>query len=201
MESLNRIISRIRLYIKITHIGELARRYFVQNGMDGSMTALGIILGSWAAKVKEPYVIVMAGMGACLAMGVSGFFGAYITEKAERRRIIKDLEESILSDLDDSLQQNASEFAQAFAALICGLSPALTAMISLTPFIISMLGGLSIWSSYVISTILAFGELFALGLFLGHVAREKMIMYGLQMVVAGMIIVFILLAVGGYGAA
>jgi len=200
MESLNRIISRIRLYIKITHIGELARRYFVQNGMDGSMTALGIILGSWVAKVKEPYVIVMAGLGACLAMGVSGFFGAYITEKAERRRIIKDLEESILSDLDDSVQQSASEFAQAFAALICGLSPALTAIISLIPFIISMFRGLSIWSSYVTSTILAFGELFALGLFLGHVAREKKVMYGLQMVVAGMIIVFILLAVGGYRA-
>jgi len=198
MESLNQIINRIKLYIKVTHIGDIARRYFVKNGMDGSMTVLGIILGSWAAKVEDPYVIVMAGFGACLAMGVSGLFGAYITEKAERKRIIKDLEESILSDLDGSLQQNASEFVPALAALVDGLSPSLTATVSLIPFIISMMGLLSIWDSYVISTVLTFATLFALGLFLGRVARERMWLYGLQMVAAGAVITLIVYVLGGF---
>ena len=197
MESLSQIINRIKLYIKVTHIGDIARRYFVKNGMDGSMTVLGIILGSWAAKVENPYVIVMAGFGACLAMGVSGLFGAYITEKAERKRIIKDLEESILSDLDGSLQQNASEFVPALAALVDGLSPSLTATVSLIPFIISMMGLLSIWDSYVISTVLTFATLFALGLFLGRVARERMWLYGLQMVAAGAVITLIVYVLGG----
>ena len=198
MESLNQIINRIKLYIKVTHIGDIARRYFVKNGMDGSMTVLGIILGSWAAKVEDPYVIVMAGFGACLAMGVSGLFGAYITEKAERKRIIKDLEESILSDLDGSLQQNASEFVPALAALVDGLSPSLTATVSLIPFIMSMVGLLSIWDSYVISTVLTFATLFALGLFLGRVARERMWLYGLQMVAAGAVITLIVYVLGGF---
>jgi len=198
MESLNQIINRIKLYIKVTHIGDIARRYFVKNGMDGSMTVLGIILGSWAAKVEDPYVIVMAGFGACLAMGVSGLFGAYITEKAERKRIIKDLEESILSDLDGSLQQNASEFVPALAALVDGLSPSLTATVSLIPFIMSMIGLLSIWDSYVISMILTFATLFALGLFLGRVARERMWLYGLQMVAAGAVITLIVYVLGGF---
>ena len=198
MESLNQIINRIKLYIKVTHIGDIARRYFVKNGMDGSMTVLGIILGSWAAKVENPYVIVMAGFGACLAMGVSGLFGAYITEKAERKRIIKDLEESILSDLDGSLQQNASEFVPALAALVDGLSPSLTATVSLIPFIMSMIGLLSIWDSYVISMILTFATLFALGLFLGRVARERMWLYGLQMIAAGAVITLIVYVLGGF---
>jgi len=198
MESLNQIINRIKLYIKVTHIGDIARRYFVKNGMDGSMTVLGIILGSWAAKVEDPYVIVMAGFGACLAMGVSGLFGAYITEKAERKRIIKDLEESILSDLDGSLQQNASEFVPALAALVDGLSPSLTATVSLIPFIMSMIGLLSIWDSYVISMVLTFATLFALGLFLGRVARERMWLYGLQMVAAGAVITLIVYVLGGF---
>ena len=198
MESLNQIINRIKLYIKVTHIGDIARRYFVKNGMDGSMTVLGIILGSWAAKVEDPYVIVMAGFGACLAMGVSGLFGAYITEKAERKRIIKDLEESILSDLDGSLQQNASEFVPALAALVDGLSPSLTATVSLIPFIMSMIGLLSIWDSYVISMVLTFATLFALGLFLGRVARERMWLYGLQMVAAGAVITLIVYVIGGF---
>jgi len=198
MESLSRIIDRIRLYIEVTHISDIARRYFVKNGMDGSMTVLGIILGSWAARVENPYIIVMAGLGACLAMGVSGLFGAYITEKAERKKIIKDLEEAILSDLEGSLQQNASEFVPTLAALVDGLSPALTATISLIPFIMSMARILSIWDSYVISIILTFGTLFALGLYLGRIARERMWLYGLQMVAAGVVIAFIVYILGGF---
>jgi len=198
MESLSRIIDRIRLYIEVTHISDIARRYFVKNGMDGSMTVLGIILGSWAARVENPYVIVMAGFGACLAMGVSGLFGAYITEKAERKKIIKDLEESILSDLEGSLQQNASEFVPALAALVDGLSPALTATISLIPFILSMVRIVSIWDSYIVSIILTFGTLFALGLFLGRIARERMWPYGLQMMAAGAVIAFIVYILGGF---
>jgi len=197
MESLRNIIDRIKLYIEVTHITDIARRYFVKNGMDGSMTALGIILGSWAARVENPYVIVMAGLGACLAMGVSGLFGAYITEKAERRKIIKDLEEAILSDLEGSLQQNASEFVPALAALVDGLSPALTATISLIPFILSIVGVISIWDSYVASLILTFGTLFALGLYLGRIARERMWLYGLQMVAAGVVIAFVVFILSG----
>jgi len=197
MESLSKLIDRMRLYIEVTHISDIARRYFVKNGMDGSMTVLGIILGSWAAKVENPYVIVMAGLGACLAMGVSGLFGAYITEKAERKKIIKDLEEAILSDLEGSLQQNASEFVPTLAALVDGLSPTLTAMISLVPFIMSMVKMISIWDSYVASIILTFGTLFSLGLYLGHIARERMWLYGLQMVAAGVVIAFVVYVLGG----
>ena len=197
MESLSRVIDRIRLYIEVTHISDIARRYFVKNGMDGSMTVLGIILGSWAARVENPYIIVMAGLGACLAMGVSGLFGAYITEKAERKKIIKDLEESILSDLEGSLQQNASEFVPTLAALVDGLSPTLTAMISLVPFIISMVKIISIWDSYIVSITLTFGTLFALGLYLGRIARERMWLYGLQMVAAGVVIAFVVFVLGG----
>ena len=197
MESLSRVIDRIRLYIEVTHISDIARRYFVKNGMDGSMTVLGIILGSWAARVENPYIIVMAGLGACLAMGVSGLFGAYITEKAERRKIIKDLEDAILSDLEGSLQQNASEFVPTLAALVDGLSPALTATISLVPFILSIAGILSIWDSYNASIILTFCTLFALGLYLGRIARERMWLYGLQMVAAGVVIAFVVFVLGG----
>jgi len=197
MESLSRIIDRIRLYIEVTHITDIARRYFVKNGMDGSMTALGIVLGSWAARVENPYIIVMAGLGACLAMGVSGLFGAYITEKAERKKIIKDLEDAMLADLEGSLQQNASEFVPTLAALVDGLSPALTATVSLVPFILSIVGLLSIWDSYIASMILTFGTLFALGLYLGRIAGERKWLYGLQMVAAGVVIAFVVFVLGG----
>jgi len=197
MEPFKSLLTRARLYIQVTHISDIARRYFVKNGMDGSMTVLGIVLGAWTANVEEPNIVVMAGLGACLAMGISGLFGAYITEKAERKRQLKTLEQSMLSDLEDSLHQDASEFVPAFAAVVDGLSPALTAVISLIPFMLSIAGLLPIWDSYLISLVLTFITLFALGLYLGQVARERMWLYGLQMLAAGVIIAIIVFFLGG----
>jgi predicted membrane protein (TIGR00267 family) len=71
------------MYIQITEMGPIARRYFVKNGFDGSMTMLGIIVGAWVVNVTQPEIVVTAGLGACLAMGISGISGAYMTERAE----------------------------------------------------------------------------------------------------------------------
>ena len=95
------------------------------------------------------------------------------------------------------MQQNASEFVPTLAALVDGLSPTLTAMISLVPFIISMVKIISIWDSYIVSITLTFGTLFALGLYLGRIARERMWLYGLQMVAAGVVIAFVVFVLGG----
>jgi len=197
METLRGFLARIRLYMEVTHLSDIARRYFVMNGFDGSMTALGVILGAWTVGVENPRIIVMTGLGACLAMGVSGFFGAYLAEKAERKRRMKSLEESMLTDLDGSLQQDASEFAPALAALIDGLSPALTAIISLVPFMLSIPGAIPIGDSYLVSFILTFGTLFSLGIYLGRVAKERVWLYGLQMLAAGIVIAVVISALGG----
>jgi predicted membrane protein (TIGR00267 family) len=197
METFKSLLARVKLYIQVTRVSDITRRYFVKNGMDGSMTVLGVILGAWTARVEEPNIIVMAGLGACLAMGISGLFGAYITEKAERRRHLRTLEDSMLSNLEGSLHQNASEFVPALAALVDGLSPALTAVVSLIPFMLSILGLLPIWDSYTISFVLTFMTLFALGLYLGQVAEEKMWLYGLQMLAAGLVITIIVFMLGG----
>jgi predicted membrane protein (TIGR00267 family) len=191
---LKSVIDEIKLYIRITNISEIARRYFVKNGMDGSLTALGIILGAWAVGTENPNLIVGAGLGACLAMGVSGLFGAYVTEKAERKRRLKSLEKSMLSKLEGTLHENASEFAPALAAIVDGTSPTLTALISLSPFFLTMNGMISIWDSYIISLVLTLMTLFALGLYLGRVAKENIWLYGLQMLAAGITILIIILA-------
>jgi predicted membrane protein (TIGR00267 family) len=196
MEKLSNLLTRIRLYVQVTHLSDITRRYFVKNGMDGSLTTLGIILGAWIVRVDNPNIIVGAGLGACLAMGVSGLFGAYITEKAERKRQLKNLEESMLNKLEGSLHENASEFAPALAALVDGSSPALTAIISLIPFIFTMAGLISIWDSYIISLVFTLMTLFALGLYLGRIAEEKKLLYGLQMVIAGLVITVLVFLLG-----
>ena len=142
---------KVRSYLKITQMSPIARRYFVKNGFDGSMTALGIIVGSWIIRASDPQIIVTAGLGACLAMGISGLFGAYMTERAERKRDLKNLENAMLTDLKNSIHNDASDFVSVYAALIDGTSPMLTAIISLIPFILTLTGVMVIWDAYIIS--------------------------------------------------
>lgn len=196
-ELLRKFTRKVRFYIRITSISEIARRYFVKNGMDGLMTTLGIILGAWALGAENANLIVATGLGACLAMGVSGLFGTYITERAERKGHLKTLEESLLSDLNESVHKNASEVVSVFAALVDGLSPSLTAIISLTPFFLTIMGTLIIWDAYVISFILNFATLFALGVYLGTIAKENVWLYGFQMLGAGVLIAVIIFVFGG----
>jgi len=174
----------------------IARRYFIKNGFDGSMTVLGIIVGSWIVGVTEPEIIVTAGLGACLAMGVSGLFGAYMTEKAERKKHLKTVEAAMLTDLSNSILSDASDFVSLYAAFIDGASPMLTAVISLIPFMLALTGKLVIWNAYVVSFILTLATLFSLGLYLGKIAKENMLLYGAQTVAAGILIVAIVILLG-----
>ena len=174
----------------------IARRYFIKNGFDGSMTVLGIIVGSWVVGVAEPEIIVTAGLGACLAMGVSGLFGAYMTEKAERKKNLKTVEAAMLTDLSGSILSDASDFVSVYAAFIDGGSPMLTAVISLIPFILAMTGTFAIWDAYIISFILTLTTLFSLGLYLGRIAKENILLYGVQTVAAGIFIIAIVLLLG-----
>jgi len=174
----------------------IARRYFIKNGFDGSMTLLGIVVGAWVVRNPDPKIIVTAGLGACLAMGVSGLFGAYMTEKAERKRNLKTLEATMLTDLSDSIHNDASNFVSVYAAFIDGASPMLTAVISLVPFILTLTGTFVIWDAYIVSVILTLITLFSLGLYLGRIAKENILLYGTQTVAAGILTIAIILLLG-----
>jgi predicted membrane protein (TIGR00267 family) len=187
---------KIRRYLRITQMSPIARRYFIKNGFDGSMTMLGIIMGSWIAGVTRAEIIVSAGLGACLAMGVSGLFGAYMTEKAERKRQLKTLESAMLTDLKNSIHNEASDFVSIYAAIVDGASPALTAIVSLIPFILAISGILAIFDAYITSFSVTLATLFCLGLYLGRIAKENILLYGLQTVAAGVFIVVISFLLG-----
>lgn len=184
------------MYLQITQMGPIARRYFVKNGFDGSMTMLGIIVGSWVVGVERPEIIVTAGLGACLAMGISGLFGAYMTERAERKRDLKSLEDAMKTNLQDSVLNDASSFVSFYAAIVDGGSPILTAIISLIPFALALSSSIVIGDAYILSFILTLATLFTLGIYLGKIAKENMVLYGIQTLAAGIITVTIALLLG-----
>jgi len=185
-------IEKIRRYIRISEIAPISRRYFVMNAFDGATTILGIVLGAYVAEISNESWVIWSGLGATLAMGLSGFVGAYMTEEAERERKLKTLERSMLKKLKKTVVGKASRFASLWAAIVDGLSPAITAVVCLTPFFLSSCGLFSIDSATKVSVAMALSIMFLLGVFLGKISNRNMLIHGIKTLSVGLIITSIL---------
>ena len=95
----NAHLDKLRGYMDLADVGEIARRYAAMNAFDGILTIMGVLLGCYTAHVRDPRVVVSTGMATALAVGISGLWGAYLTETAERKRSLGELEQSVLADL------------------------------------------------------------------------------------------------------
>jgi predicted membrane protein (TIGR00267 family) len=191
-------IERIRFYLKIAGVTAIYRRYFVMNAFDGALTALGVVLGAWASGAIQPRVIVGAGVGVSLAMGMSGFSGAYLAERAERLRRLRELERSPLRSLERSVHSRALRTAILWAAAVDALSPALSSLTSISPFVAAQYGLISVNEAAAASVITVFAILFILGLFTGKVSREHMFISGLRMLIVGVSTAALILLWTGY---
>jgi len=175
-------------YRRIASIDEIGRRYLAMNAFDGVLTMIGVVMGSYLADVTDTRIVVSTGLATCMAMGVSGFWGAYQTESAERKHGLQELEQAMLRDLGDTEQARASRFAVAVVSVIDGLSPLLAGLLVLLPFLLRGLWG-SVEVSYYSALGMALVALFGLGVFLGKVARENAIRSGIRMILAGLVCV------------
>ena len=154
---------------------------------------LGIIVGTFLADVHEPRIVIGAGVGATLAMGMSGLFGTYMTERAERTRKLKKLERAMVTNLDETVWDEASTFVTIWAAVIDGLSPALVAIIVVIPFIAAQLGMTDFYSALAASLVILAITLFLLGSFIGRIAGESLPINGLKMLMVGVLTGLIIL--------
>ena len=110
-------IATLRHYHRVAEVGEIARRYFAMNAFDGVLTTLGVLVGSYIGRVHSAHQVIAVGLGAAVAMGISGFYGSYLIERAERDRSLRELEDVTLSSLEDSDIAAASTYATIVIAL------------------------------------------------------------------------------------
>jgi predicted membrane protein (TIGR00267 family) len=189
-----KLFEKIRRYIKVSGITPISRRYFIMNAFDGATTTLGIVVGAYVAEIADEFWIVWPGLGATLAMSLSGFVGAYMTEEAERAGEMRILERSMLIKLKDTVVGRASRFASLWASLIDGLSPALAALSCLLPFFLSSIGLLSTAFASQLSIAISLTIMFLLGALLGRISRRNMALHGVKMLLVGLTITIVFLA-------
>jgi predicted membrane protein (TIGR00267 family) len=176
-------------------VGEIVRRYFAMNAFDGVLTTLGVLAGGYFGGVRDAHAIVVLGLSTAAAMGVSGSYGAYMIERAERGRALRELEESTLTSLEHTHISAASRYATVVIAIVDGLSPLGAAVVAIVPFFF-----LAVEGAYYVGGVVAFAELFLLGVFLGHVSREHLVWSGIKLMGAGVVsLVVSLLLKEGFG--
>jgi predicted membrane protein (TIGR00267 family) len=190
-----RQLETLRHYHEIAEVGEIARRYFAMNAFDGVLTTIGVLVGGYLGGVDSARAIFIVVLTTAVGMGVSGFYGSYLVERAERDRAMRELEESTLSSLQDTAISSASRYATIVIAIIDGASPFGAAMIAMIPF--AFTGLIAVHTAYYLAVVVGLVELFCLGLFLGSISRERLWYSGLKLVVAGVIALVISLLLGG----
>ena len=187
------IISRIQTLLTYSEKQQVVRRYFFLSAFDGALAAFGIISGAILVGEESPATIVAAGLGASLAMLISGVMGAYITEEAESRKRIKELEEAMLSHIEDSEVARASLRGAVITALINGLAAFGTSLLILSPYILSLFNLLLFDLALKITFTLTLILLFLLGIFLAKATRQNMLILGAKMMAFGLIAILLIL--------
>ena len=167
----------------------MARRYFVMNSFDGCLTVMGIVMAFFIVGSDDPRSVIISTIGAAVAMGVSGLWGTYSIEKAERIRDIGDLEKHLMRSLKNSKQRKKVNELSIVLAIINGLSPVVVSLLIIIPFIF-----VSLPQAYYVSLGIIGVSLFMLGIFVGRIAKENIIISGIKMILAGFLVGFIVIA-------
>lgn len=186
--------SQQRLLVHLYRATSIARRYFVTNGFDSSLTMLGLLVGFYSAGNVSVEIAIKACMGVAIALGVSGLSSTWLSESAERKRELQKLESALLKNLDESDHARASNVVPIMVAVVSGLSPLLIGLVIMLPLWLTEIEVITM-SPYLSAIIVAMVVIFLMGVLLGRLSRENWLWAGIRTVLialttAGIILLF-----------
>jgi predicted membrane protein (TIGR00267 family) len=215
---INKTIKNWKQYGKLSDLGEISRRKFFNNCFDGALTCAGIISGIFISFLNPastiqftPQFILITGFATTLAIGISGLWGAFLSEEAERKKKVSDMKRdmAIIEDEIDgeeeenneekknkapkTLLEKAERFATIVASLVDGGAPAIGSTLPLIPF---FFGGALTIMHFVFSYVILSGLLVYLGIFLGNISGGGKIRYAIHLVTAGVVTLLVTLLLG-----
>ncbi len=190
------LLDQASFLLRITHSRDIMRRYFVVNGFDGSLTMLGLILGFLLSGTSDLTIVINVCLGAAIALCMSGLSSAYVSESAERRRALNQLEKAMVDDLQESAHGEAARGVPLLIALVNGLAPMVMSLLILVPLFLDRVGIPLPLSPLYAAVVVSLLIIFLLGVFLGRISGVSWLRSGLQtllvaIVTAALIYLFI----------
>lgn len=186
------ISGRTRRLLSITDSGGILRRYLVVNGFDGALTMLGLVIGFVVGQAVDLEVVINSCLAAAIALGMSGFSSAYISEEAERKRDLGKLEEAMIKDLGDTAHGRAARWVPVLVALVNGAAPLAISLLIIAPLLLARAGVPLPLPPLYLAVMVAALLIFLLGILLGRIAEVPWIQSGFRTVlVAGTTVLLI----------
>lgn len=181
-----------RIIIHAKRAEGIARRYFITNGFDGALTLLGLMVGFASSENVDLSIAITACLGAAIALFMSGISSAYLSETAERKKELQELEGALLSDLSESDYGKAIRYVPVLVALVNGLSPLLISLLIISPLWLARSGIQLPLSPFITAIIFAMTIIFLLGVMLSKLSKEFWLWAGLRTLsIAGLTAVII----------
>lgn len=187
---------QLKTLLEISHSEEIMRRYFVVNGYDGALMMLGLITGFFVSDRVDLSIVITSCLAAALALGMSGISSAYISESAERRRTLAQLEEAMVTSLDESHHAQAAIWIPWLVALVNGIAPLSISLIIMVPLWLAHNGMVLVFGALPTAMVVALVIIFLLGVFLGRIGGTFWLWSGLQSLVIALVTVGLIYLIG-----
>jgi predicted membrane protein (TIGR00267 family) len=178
------------------------KRYLIRGFIDGVLSSLGVVIGASTAigatvgsnNTAASAIIIAAGIGGGVANGLSNILGASVGEKLVKELELSEIEKAMLKSGGElrgtAVDQKLNEKLWS-SAIYDGVATFIGSIIPVLPFIIGSLflitDMISLYASIVISLLL----FFILGVYIGRIAKEQVIISGLKLVAFGVVTVII----------
>ncbi len=178
----------LRETLKHESVGPIIRRFFINTIFDSTFMLLGIVVGSaFAGAAAGLNIIIPTMLTTSLALGISTGVSVYEAESLEQESKIADLEKALFTNLKDTSIQKTAKYTIIIATLINFATPMFSCAVTITPFILVVIGILPLDIAGWISVALALGTLFGAGVYMGRIGKTNPYKKGLRMVAFGVL--------------
>jgi predicted membrane protein (TIGR00267 family) len=184
------VVHDLREVFQEEDVRSISRRYFISNGFDGTLTSIGITVGSFLSGVPDGLTVVKVGVGAAVGLATSGVWSVWEIEKAEKRADLQEMEGAMLRDLKDTEIREKKRRGRKVNALISGLGPIIGILLPVVPFLFEGLF-LSMFQATVASVLVGMSVLFSFGIYMADISNQSWLKAGLRMALAGLVVALI----------
>jgi predicted membrane protein (TIGR00267 family) len=165
----------------------ISRRYLVSNGFDGTLTAIGVIIGAVLSGVPGGFTVIKIGLGAAIGLTTSALWSVWEIERAETRAEILRMEQAMLTDLDDTRIEHEQRGARVVHAVASGLGPLIGILVPLTPFLFE--GSVFTMAEAAIAGVgLGVLILGTFGAYMGSISGQRWYVSAARMGLAGLVV-------------
>jgi predicted membrane protein (TIGR00267 family) len=179
----------VRELVQDDEVRSISRRYFISNGFDGTLTSVGITVGSFLSGVPDGLTVVKVGVGAAVGLATSGVWSVWEIERAEKQAELQEIEDAMLDDLQGTQLEENQRMARVINAVMSGLGPVLGILLPVVPFLFVDVYGMLMATG--LSVAIAVVDLFLFGVYMGKISGQNWLYAGIRMGLAGLVVALI----------